>query len=57
LISDDLAAGRLVAPFDVWLPSGSAYYVAYPPTAADRPKIKAFRDWVMDEIAAVIGSG
>jgi len=57
LISDDLAAGRLVAPFDVWLPSGSAYYVAYPPPAADRPKIKAFRDWVMDEIAAVIGSG
>jgi LysR family glycine cleavage system transcriptional activator len=50
LIADDLAAGRLVRPFEFSLPAGFAYYVVYPPRALQRPNVKAFRDWLMAEI-------
>jgi len=49
LAGDDLAAGRLVRPFDIELASEHAYYVVAPEAAADRPKIKAFREWLMAE--------
>lgn len=52
LVADDLAAGRLVRPFELSLPAGFAYYVVYPPRALERPKVKAFRDWLMAEAAA-----
>jgi LysR family glycine cleavage system transcriptional activator len=51
LAADDLAAGRLVAPFNLKLPTGYAYYLAYLPGAAEQPKIKAFREWIMSETA------
>ncbi len=49
LAQADLAAGRLVRPFDVSLPAGYAYYLVYPSAYADRPKILAFREWLLDE--------
>ena len=49
LVADDLRAGRLVKPFDLSLPADLAYYVAYPPKALERHKVKAFRDWLFDE--------
>jgi LysR family transcriptional regulator, glycine cleavage system transcriptional activator len=49
LIADDLATGRLVRPFSVRLPAGLAYYIAYPVRALQRRKVKAFRDWLLDE--------
>ena len=52
-VSDDLRAGRLVKPFDLSLPADLAYYVVYPPQAAERPKVKAFRDWLFDEVKRV----
>lgn len=51
LIGDDLAAGRLVHPFDVSMPSGLAYYIAYPPRSLQSPKVMAFRDWLLAEAA------
>ena len=51
LVADDLAAGRLVRPFALSLPAGLAYYVAYPPRALQRHKVKAFRDWLLAEVA------
>jgi LysR family transcriptional regulator, glycine cleavage system transcriptional activator len=56
LAADDLAARRLVAPFGLSLPVGYAYYVVYLPGAADRPKIKAFREWVSAEMAGRQGA-
>ena len=47
LVTPDLKAGRLVAPFDLKMPSEFAYYVVYPAEAIRRRKIKAFRDWLM----------
>jgi len=49
LVADDLAAGRLVRPFELSLPAGFAYYVVCPPRALKRPNVKAFRDWLMAE--------
>jgi LysR family glycine cleavage system transcriptional activator len=49
LVADDLAAGRLVRPFELSLPAGFAYYVVYPPRVLHRPNVKAFRDWLMAE--------
>ena len=51
LASDDLRAGRLVKPFDISVPLDTGYYVVYVRDALKRPKIKAFRDWVMEQVA------
>ena len=48
-VEDDLEAGRLIAPFDISLPSHSAYWVVTPERMAERPKIAAFRDWLFEE--------
>jgi len=51
LADDDIAAGRLVRPFALSLPIDLAYYVVAPPKALQKPKVKAFRDWLMAEAA------
>jgi LysR family glycine cleavage system transcriptional activator len=50
LVADDLAAGRLVRPFELSLPADFAYYVVYPPRVLQRPDVKAFRDWLIAEV-------
>jgi len=55
LVEDDLAAGRLVAPLELQVRTEGAYYLAY---AADRPKpprLAAFEDWLMREVAIAEG--
>lgn len=49
LASADLAAGRLIMPFDLALPLDSAYYVVCPEAVADQPKVTAFRNWLFEE--------
>jgi LysR family transcriptional regulator, glycine cleavage system transcriptional activator len=49
LVADDLRAGRLVKPFTLSLPSDLAYYVVCPTQTAERPKVRAFRDWLLEE--------
>ncbi len=51
LVEGDLATGRLVAPFDISLPIEAAYYVVAPERTADRPSIKAFREWLITTLA------
>ena len=51
LDADDLAAGRLIKPFDISLPAEFAYYVVCPEADAKRPKVAAFREWLLDEAA------
>ena len=50
LVADDLRAGRLVKPFSMSLPADLAYYVAYPTQTPQRPKVRAFRDWLFEEV-------
>lgn len=54
LVEDDLEAGRLVKPFPQSVSQATAfcYYLVYPETKADDPKVTAFRDWVLAETAS-----
>ncbi len=51
LVADELAAGRLVSPFDPGLskPMSFSHYLLTPKDGASRPKIAAFRDWMLEE--------
>lgn len=44
---DEIAAGRLVQPFDLVGWDGHHYYLVYPESRRNVPKIKAFRDWLV----------
>ncbi|MEM9636919.1 MAG: transcriptional regulator GcvA [Pseudomonadota bacterium] len=48
MAADDLAAGRLIAPFEPALPLGYAFRLVYPKAFGTRPKIIAFRQWLLD---------
>jgi len=49
LVADDLAEGRLVQLSDVsWL-EDFAYYLVCPEGTRDRPKVAAFREWIVSE--------
>ena len=48
----DLAAGRLVRPFAVAVPTPFAYYVVCPQASAERPKVAAFQRWLRAEAEA-----
>ncbi|MEZ2129419.1 MULTISPECIES: transcriptional regulator GcvA [unclassified Sinorhizobium] len=54
LVSADMAAGRLVCPFDLRMKSASKYYVVYLASALRQKKVKAFRDWLFKEMAGDI---
>jgi LysR family glycine cleavage system transcriptional activator len=58
LVSDDLAAGRLVRPFPRFalLPTGFAYYLVARRSNLARPEVKAFCDWVRIEAGALAPS-
>jgi LysR family glycine cleavage system transcriptional activator len=45
-VEGDIAAGRLVVPFDIALPIDVGFYLVCPEAAADAPKIVAFREWL-----------
>src|SRR5262249_18949972 len=47
----DLAEGRLVKLADVAWPEAFAYYLVYPEISHDRPKVAAFRTWILDAAA------
>lgn len=49
LAADDIAAGRLAAPFDLKLPLPGAYYVVSPVARAELPHVAAFREWLLRE--------
>lgn len=52
LVANDVAAGRLVAPFPQRVESAGAYHVLYRQHEADSPKIRLFRDWLGAEARA-----
>ena len=46
LVSEDVAARRLVLPFDTFVETGSRYYFVYPDCVADQPKMKVLSEWI-----------
>jgi LysR family glycine cleavage system transcriptional activator len=59
LVGHDLTAGLLVRPFDLSLKASPrfAYYLVSPRATSDRPLVAAFREWVLQEVAAASVSG
>ena len=49
-VEDDLASGRLVAPFKLAVPKGQAWYLVYRPFRQDDAALAAFREWLMANI-------
>jgi DNA-binding transcriptional LysR family regulator len=47
-VEDDVAAGRLVAPFRLAVPKRRAWYLVYRPFRQDDPGLVAFRDWLRE---------
>jgi len=50
-IDDDLAAGRLVAPFQQTVPKGHSWYLIVRPDRAADPSFQAFRSWIMRAVS------
>ncbi|RWC26580.1 MAG: transcriptional regulator GcvA [Mesorhizobium sp.] len=53
MVANDLSQGRLVQPFELGLRVAPefAYFLVYPESTGDDPRIVAFREWILEEIA------
>ncbi|RUU79078.1 MULTISPECIES: transcriptional regulator GcvA [unclassified Mesorhizobium] len=53
MVANDLSQGRLVQPFELGLRVAPefAYFLVYPENTADDPRIVAFREWMLEEVA------
>lgn len=49
LWAQELAEGRLIQPFDE-VAGDQSFYLVYPETRRNLPKIRAFRDWISEEV-------
>lgn len=56
LVEDALAEGRLVRPLDIKVPGEFAYYFLCLPAALERQAVRAFHDWLIDEVSAFSGA-
>jgi LysR family glycine cleavage system transcriptional activator len=55
IVAPDLAKGRLVRLAEIRWPEEFAYYLVYPQAFHERPKVAAFRSWIIGAAAAVAG--
>ncbi len=53
LVADDLASGRLVAPFDLRVPASGAYFLLYPTRSRELEKVRRFQAWILKECAGM----
>ncbi|TCL74648.1 LysR substrate-binding domain-containing protein [Rhizobium sp. BK251] len=47
---EELATGKLFRPFELQCTDGRGYWLAYPENRRNVPKIKAFRNWILNEM-------
>ena len=59
LVADDIAAGRLLRPFELRFPVKFAYYLVGVEATWEQPRIVAFREWLRSETrgASLRGAG
>lgn len=50
-VSKELASGRLLVPIDIRVINETAYHLVYPEEKASTRNLRAFREWLADEIA------
>ena len=51
IVQTDLQTGDLVRVLDISVPCPNAYYLVYRPNSLQKPQVKAFRTWLLDELA------
>jgi LysR family glycine cleavage system transcriptional activator len=49
-VEADIAKGRLVVPFKITLPADAGFYLVSPEASADKPKLSAFRQWLIASV-------
>jgi LysR family transcriptional regulator, glycine cleavage system transcriptional activator len=49
LAAEDIAAGRLLVPFDLRVPLASSYFLVCHESASARPAVALFREWLLEE--------
>jgi LysR family glycine cleavage system transcriptional activator len=49
-VEGDIAKGRLVVPFEITLPADAGFYLVSPEASADKPKLAAFRQWLLASV-------
>jgi LysR family glycine cleavage system transcriptional activator len=56
LVADDLAAGKLIRPFELSIkgPPQFACYIVSPVETEDDPLVRAFREWALEEAAKTL---
>ena len=54
---DELAAGRLVQPFPIISLDRFSYWLVYPEHKRNQPKVRAFRDWLLAQVALEARNG
>ena len=50
--AEELASGRLIAPFNQYCTDDIGIWLVHPESRRNTPKIKAFREWVVQAVAA-----
>ncbi|MBL8831367.1 MAG: transcriptional regulator GcvA [Rhodospirillales bacterium] len=53
LFSAEIASGRLVRPLPLVVPAGRSYWLVCRRQDVERPSIKAFREWLLEETEAL----
>lgn len=51
-VRDALRSGQLIKPFDLQIPLDFSYYFATPESRLNETRIRAFREWILEEMAA-----
>lgn len=52
IVQSDIETGLLQRLFDIDVPSKVSYYLVYPEASLKKPQVRAFREWLLAEIAA-----
>jgi LysR family glycine cleavage system transcriptional activator len=52
MVGEDISSGRLAAAFPLIVQSGDSYHLTFRQADAERPDVKAFRSWALDEARA-----
>jgi LysR family glycine cleavage system transcriptional activator len=52
MIETELASGVLIAPFGQPMKSPESYFLVCPERKSELPAVRAFRQWVLEELAA-----
>lgn len=46
---DEIESGKLIQLFDLRATAGMDYYLVYPETKQPRPKLRSFREWILEQ--------